>query len=304
MKTISLLLVPLLAFFPPSGAAAATAKPRVVATTTDIGAIVKAIGGGDVELTVIAKGTQDPHFIEAKPSYMVKMRDADLVVSNGLSLEVGWLPGLIRGARNPKLASPSGHLVLGEAIRPIEVPRGTVTRAMGDVHPDGNPHFTLDPVRVGEVAAVVAARLGELDPPNKDGYARRAKEFRDRLETKTAEWKKRLDAAGVKKVVTHHKTLAYFLARFGLESAGELEPKPGVPPTAKNVLDLVARMKAEKVKLILVENYFDTKAADRIAADVPGAKVASIGVAVESAPGLAGLDDVTEQLVRAIEGAK
>lgn len=275
---------------------------KVVATTSDIGAIVKEVGSDAIDLTVLAKGTQDPHYLEAKPSYMVKMRDADLLVANGLSLEVGWLPSLQRGARNPKLApGGSGYIELGPLVDPIEIPKEALTRAMGDVHPEGNPHFTLDPIRVGEAAEKLAIRLSEVDPPNKAGYLTRARAFKERLAQKVKEWKSRIEKSGVKKLVTYHPSLNYFLARYDLEALAYLEPKPGIPPTAQHVIDTIAKMKAEKVRLILVDNFFDTKVADRISRET-NARVARVGIAVESSPELKTIIDVQEGLVRAVEG--
>ncbi len=283
-------------------AVSASAKLNVVATTTDIGAIVRAVGGDTIDLTIIAKGSQDPHYIEAKPSYMVKLRDADLLVSNGLSLEIGWLPSLIRGARNPKVNPGSnGNLELGSFIEPIEKPTTAQTRAMGDVHPDGNPHFTLDPIRDGDLAQKVANRLSELDSSNKAGFTSRAEAYKANLIKRTAEWQKRLSATGIKEVVTYHPSLNYFLDRFHLTAPISLEAKPGVPPTTQHLLDVIETVKHQKIKLILVDNFFDTKIADRVAKEAPGVHVESIGNAVDSAPGLNSTEDVIEALVKAFE---
>ncbi len=279
------------------------AKLNVVATTSDIQALVRAVGAEQLNLTVIAKGSQDPHYIEAKPSYMVKMRDADLLVSNGLSLEVGWLPSLIRGARNSKInPGARGFLELGSLIEPIDKAAGSLTRARGDVHPEGNPHFTLDPMRVGDLAVKVAERLAELDPKNRALYESRARTYRDQLVTKTQEWQARIQASGVIKVITYHPSLNYFLQRFELIAASHLEEKPGIPPTAQHILKVIDTIKREKIKWILVDNFFDTKIADRVAKDVPTSKVRTVGVAVDSGPGLATIDDVIEKLVQAVEG--
>jgi zinc/manganese transport system substrate-binding protein len=281
------------------------AKLNVVATTTDIGAIVRAVGGDHINLSVIAKGSQDPHYIEAKPSYMVKLRDADLLVSNGLSLEIGWLPALILGARNPKVnPGARGNLDLGSFIVPIEKPTGTLTRAMGDVHPDGNPHFTLDPIRDGDLSLKVAERLSDMDPANKAAYTQAANTYRDDLIKRTADWQKRLVATGIKEVVTYHPSLDYFVDRFQLQVPINLEAKPGVPPTTQHILDVIEMVKHDKIKIILVDNFFDTKIADRVAKDAPGVRVESIGNAVDSAPGLNSTADVIEALVKAFEKGK
>lgn len=281
----------------------AEAKLNVVATIADLGALAEAVGGSDVNVDTIAKGSQDPHFLEPKPSYMVKVAKADLVVANGLSLETGWLPSLITGGRNPKVNPGSkGFIELGSHIDPLEVPKGTVSRAGGDVHPDGNPHFTVDPIRMGLAAVVLAERLGELDPAHRADYLKRAQDYKKDLETRTKDWQERIKKTGVKEVVTYHNDLLYFLERFGLKAAGYLEPKPGIPPTAQHLMDTINLIKNEKIGVILVENFFDTKIADRLAADVPSAKVRVVGISVGSKPELKTSADVINQLVSAIEG--
>jgi len=279
------------------------AKLAVVATTTDIGALVEKVAGDQASVEVIAKGTQDPHFIEPKPSYMVKVSKAELLVSNGLSLEEGWLPNLIQGGRNPKVRPGSkGNLVLGSHAQPLDHTQGVVSRAAGDVHPDGNPHFTLDPIRMGSLAIVVAVRLGELDPSNAGQFMERARSFQKELEAKTKEWQERIGKSGVKQVVVYHNDLRYFLERFGLKAAAFLEPKPGIPPTAQHLLDTANLIKRDRVSIILVENFFDTKIAERLASDVPSVKVRVVGIAVGSKPELKSTVDVIEQLVASIEG--
>jgi zinc/manganese transport system substrate-binding protein len=281
----------------------AEAKLNVVATTSDIGALLERVAGEQAGVEVIAKGTQDPHFIEPKPSYMVKVAKADLLVSNGLSLEEGWLPNLIQGGRNPKVKPGSkGNLVLGSHAEPLDVSGGGVSRAAGDVHPDGNPHFALDPIRMGSLAIVVAERLGELDTANRGQFIERAKLLQRELETKAKEWKERIAKSGVKQIVTYHNDLRYFLERFGLQAAAFLEPKPGVPPTAQHLIDTANLIRRDKISVILVENFFDTKIAERLASDVPSVKVRVVGIAVGSKPELKSTIDVIEQLVTAIEG--
>lgn len=286
-------------------ASLAQAKLNVVTTTADIAALVTVVAGDNINLSQIAKGSQDPHYIEAKPSFMVKMRDADLVIANGLSLEVGWLPTLIKGARNPHISEGSkGYLDLGSLITPIEKPAGSITRAMGDVHPDGNPHFTLDPVRTSELALKIADKLSELDNANKELYQVNAKKYQEATAKKIADWTVRLKAAGVKTVVTYHPSMNYFMDRFGLKVPLHLEAKPGIPPSAQHILSVIDTMKKENIKLILVDSFFNTKIAERIVKEVPKAKAVSVGIAVGSLPQLKTLDDVTEQLVKTIESAK
>lgn len=277
-------------------------KINVVASTADIQALVSAVGADQIQLTGIVKGSIDPHYLEAKPSYMVKLRDADLLVVNGLSLEIGWMQSLIRGARNPKVNPGSqGYLDLGALIEPLQKPTGSLSRAMGDVHPNGNPHFTLDPIRMGELAIKIAVRLGELDSVNKDAYVNRAKSYQARLVEKTKDWQARLEKSGVKKLITYHPSLNYFLDRFHLVASTHIESKPGVPPTAGHILDVIQIAKKENIQVALVDNFFDTKIADRIAKENPKLKVKSVGISVDSAPGLKTIEDVQEQLVKAIE---
>lgn len=283
----------------------AWAKLSVLTTTTDLGYLVREVGGDLVQVDSICKGTQDPHFIEAKPSYMVKASHADLIVAVGLELEVGYIPPILSGARNPKVNKNStGYLEVGPSIHPIEIPTGSVTRAEGDVHPDGNPHFTLDPIRDGEAAQVIARRLSELDPPNAARYQANATAFQKRMEEKTKGWAARIEHTGTKKIVTYHKTLNYFFDRFHITNPIELEPKPGIPPTSGHTIEVIQTIRDQHVPLILVENYFDPSITRKIIQEVPTLKVATVAVAVDGAPGISSLDDLIENLVLAIEGKK
>lgn len=282
----------------------AQAKINVVTTLPDIAAVTREVGGDEVRVEAIVKGTQDPHAIEAKPSYMVKLNHADLLIAAGLSLEKAWLDPLIQGARNPKLNSGSpGHLELGDKLDPIEVPTDKVSRAQGDVHPEGNPHFYLDPIRIGKSALIIADRLSELDPSHGNDFKTRAQKFEEHMKAKTQEWQKRLDKAGIKKIVTHHKTLNYFFDRFGIRLVGELEPKPGIPPTAPHIMELISTIRQQGVKLVLVENYFDHHVGDRISDEVKGTKIVSCPVAVGGESGLDTNEKLFERIVSIIEGA-
>lgn len=278
------------------------AQLRVVATGPDIGALVKEVGGGEVTVETLARGSQNLHFLETKPSYMVRVRKADLVVANGLGLEVAWLPQILRGARNPKiLPGEKGLLELGAHIEPIEVPHGHVTRSHGDVHPEGNPHWTLDPLRVAQAALILAAQLGELSPEHKDVFKKRAEDLKQRLKAKTQEWRSRIEKTQIKEVITFHRTLNYFLNRFDLQAAGYLEPRPGIPPSAQHILGVIKSAKEKNIQLILVEHFYDPKVAERIAREVSGLKIQSVAAAVEGAPGIKTLEDLYENLVRAFE---
>ncbi len=292
-------LASLLLLFP----ALAEAKLSVITTTSDLAAIAAEVGGEDASAESIAKGSQDPHFIEAKPSYMVKVSKADLLLSIGLELEVGWLPPLIRGARNPKVKEgEKGFLEVGHLVEPIEIPDKKLTRADGDVHPDGNPHVTLDPVRAGKIAVLIAERLAELDSGHASGYRARAKALDDRLKQKTAGWKARIDKSGVKSVVSYHKTLSYFFDRFGLKNPAILEPKPGIPPTSAHIIEVIAQMKKDKIPLIMVENYFDAAVTKKIQSELPSIRTEIVAVAVGGDAKTGSIDELFENLVKAVEG--
>lgn len=279
------------------------AELNVVATTTDLRAIAAEVGGAAVSVDSISKGTQDPHFIEAKPSFMVKANRADLLISVGLDLEIGWLPSITRGARNPKIApGEKGYLEVGSLVEPLEVPKGSVTRAEGDVHPLGNPHVWLDPLRAGQIGAHIARRLAELDPPHATLFAKNAQALQARLKAKTEAWQARLARTKVTKIVTHHRTLSYFFDRFRLQNPAVLEPKPGIPPTAGHIIQVIGVIRDQAIPLILVENFFDAEVTRKIKSDLPFVRTASVPVSVGGAEGVTTLDDLYEALVRAVEG--
>lgn len=285
--------------------APAFAKVNVVTTLPDLRAITEEVGGDKVSVESIAKGTQDPHYIEAKPSFMVRANRADLIISIGLDLEIGWLPSVIQGARNPKIVKGQpGFLEVGPMVDPLEVAKTGVTRAEGDVHPFGNPHVTLDPVRAGKIALVIADRLAQIDSSHADDYKKNAKALQKRLEDKTKLWQKRIDASKIKKVVTYHKTLTYFFDRFHLDNAGFLEPKPGIPPTSGHIIEIIDLIKKQKIQLLMIENYFDASITKRIKQEVPSIRSETVAVAVDGAPNIKTIDDLYEQLVTAVEGKK
>lgn len=281
---------------------AAFAKTVVVTTTADLASVVKEVGGQEVEVESIAKGTQDPHFVEAKPSYMTKVARADLIVSIGLGLEAGWLPSILRGARNTKLTDRQHQLEVGPLCNPIEVANGAVTRADGDVHPEGNPHVTLDPMRIITIAHKVADRLGELDSAHKKQFADNADVIDARLKKAFTDWKARLQKTGIKKVITYHKTLNYFLNAFAIDNPIDLEPKPGIPPTSKHILNVIQTIKEQNIKLILVENFFDESQAQRIKQDTPEVRVVAVPVSVGGEQGIDRIDQLFEKLVSVFEG--
>jgi len=283
--------------------ASAQAKLTVGATTQDMEALAKAVGGDQVETFAVAKGTQDPHQIEAKPSFMVKFRDANLIVAQGLELETAWLTPLIQGSRNPNIAlGTKGVLELGYSLSPIEVAKGAVSRAEGDVHPNGNPHFQVDPIRLGKAAGLLADRLSELDPDHKDLYKANADAYAKKMEAKTKEWQARINKTGIKEFASYHKTFSYFADRFGLRNTLNLEPKPGIPPTASHIIDVINEMKARKVKAVLIENFFDDSVRGKLEKEIPGVKVVKVPVYVGGDPSIKTSEDLIENLVKTLEG--
>jgi zinc/manganese transport system substrate-binding protein len=283
----------------------AEAKLKIVTTTTDLAALVREVGGDRVDVKALAKGTQDAHQIEAKPSLMVIMRDADLVVAQGLELESAWLGPLIQGSRNPKIALGSaGYLSLGENLNPIEVRGAGASRAEGDVHPGGNPHFQLDPIRLGKAAELIAVKLSAMDDAGAFDYGSHAKAFDVKMQEKTKSWTARIKAAKVAEIVTHHKTFSYFCERFQIRCEMQLEPRPGIPPTVSHLLEVTSYLKDKKIPLVLVENYFDMDSAAKLKSEVPGLKVVAVPVSVEGESNIKTSEQLIERLVSEIEKAR
>jgi zinc/manganese transport system substrate-binding protein len=249
---------------------------RVVTTTEGLAALTREVGGDRVTVESLSRGVADPHFVDANPMLAVKLRNARLLVDLGLDLEVGWLPPLVTQSRNTEI-QPGGkrrHTAAG-AVQVLDVPTGTVDRSMGDLHPGGNPHFLTDPRRGIEVAAAIAAKLAELDPGGAAIYEANLGRFRTKVEEAMAAWSAELAPLRGRKIFTQHRTLTYFLQWSGIASAGELEPRPGVPPAPSHLAELVRLAKAQDVKAIVVENYYDTRSADTVARH-SGAKLVRI----------------------------
>jgi len=244
----------------------AHARLNVVATIPDYGAIAEQIGDGKVKVTSIARGTEDPHFVDARPSFIRVLNQADVLIEGGAELEIGWLPPLVNGARNARiLANAPGHVVLSRDIRLLDVPTSPVDRSMGDVHPLGNPHFTLDPLNGKIVARRLAETFSQLDSANAPFYEQNLKKFNDRLDKKLIEWTSLVEPYRGTKVVTYHKSLDYLLERFGLELAATIEPKPGIEPSPSYVNSLIPKVKAQGVKLVLVEPFRPRKTPEYVA---------------------------------------
>jgi zinc/manganese transport system substrate-binding protein len=255
-------------------AGVAQAKLNVVATTPDIGALAHEIGGDKITLSVLARPTEDPHFVDAKPSFVIKLNHADALVEGGAELEVGWLPALLDGARNPKIAAGApGHINCAPGIEFLEVPT-SLDRSKGDLHAMGNPHYLTDPVNARLVIKTIAEGLIKLDSANAATYQANLASFTSRLDAKIAEWQKTLEPYRGRQFIAYHNTWPYFARRFGLRSELFLEPKPGIPPTPAHLAEVIAKMKSEKIGVIIVEPCQNRKTAETVAADT-GAKVLS-----------------------------
>jgi|EndMetStandDraft_9_1072997.scaffolds.fasta_scaffold27665_2 zinc/manganese transport system substrate-binding protein len=250
----------------------AAAALHIVATTEDLGALAREVGGDKVDVVALAKGYQDPHFVEPKPSFIIAVSRADLLIAVGRELEIGWLPTLITSSRNAKIQPGSkGYLDASLNVKILEIPTGQITRAMGDVHPQGNPHYWLDPANGRLIAQAIRDRLMQLSPADSAVFQQRYADFDKRLAAAEQKWDAAMKPYKGVKVVTYHRSWPNFVERFGLVVMGYVEPKPGIPPSPSHTLELIADMKAQGVKLIIVEPYFDKKSPQSIAAAVGGA---------------------------------
>jgi ABC-type Zn uptake system ZnuABC Zn-binding protein ZnuA len=258
----------------------ASAGLKVIATTSDLASIASEVGGDKITVDSIARGYQDPHFVEAKPSFVIKLNSADLLIAVGRELEIGWLPPLVNQARNAKVQPGGpGYLDASSTVRILDIPTGQLTRAMGDVHPSGNPHYWLDPGNGVAIAKAIAAKLAAMDPANAAYFQQRVADFERRLNAADVRWKAALAPYKGVKVVTYHRSWPNFVDHFGFDVGGYVEPKPGIPPSPSHTLDLIQEMKRQNVKVILVEPYFDLKTPQSIAQNT-GAQVVVLAPSV------------------------
>ena len=269
LRLTVVLLITMLGIAPASYAK----KLNLVTATTDLAALAQEVGGDRVSVDSIAKGYQDPHFVEAKPSFLLKLRNADLLITVGLQLEIAWLPPLITQSGNPRIqVGANGYLDASQFAEILEIPQGQITRAMGDVHPLGNPHYWLDPDNDRRIARGIAQKLSDMNPNDAAYFQQRFQDLDRRLTAADKNWKAEMAPFHGRKIVTYHNSWPNFARHFDLQVVGYVEPRPGIPPTPSHTLELIQFMKRENIKIIVVEPYFDLKTPNSIAA-ATGAKV-------------------------------
>ena len=279
----------------------AAAKVQVVATTTDLAAIAREVGGERVEVTSIAAGFQDPHFVDAKPSFLLKLQKADLFVEVGMDLEIGWAPTLLSNARNARiLPGGPGFVDASQGIERLEVP-SAVDRSAGDIHPYGNPHYWLDPANGAPIARAIRDGLARVSPADAALFTSRCADFEQRLAAAVTRWKTEARALGLpgRKIVTYHRSWSYFARAFGLEVVDFVEPRPGIPPSPNHVQALVNRMKQGDIALLVMEDYFDPRLPRRIA-DQAGVPLLVLPTSVADQPSIRTYFDLFDRLFAAI----
>lgn len=280
-------------------------KLQALTTTSDLKSITEFIGGNKVNVDSLAKGYQDPHFVEAKPSFMMKAKKADLFIRIGLELEIGYEELIIDGSRNPKIRiGQLGHLDASEGALLLEIPTTTkIDRSMGDVHPMGNPHYWLDPLNAKIIAANIANRLSAISPQNSAYFKNNLDDFNKKIDEKMTEWQAKLAPFAGSKIAIYHRSWPYFTHRFGLDIACELEPKPGIPPSPGHLKEVIETIKRERIKVILMEVFYDENPA-RFVAQATGAKVVivpnSVGGTKEAQDYFGLIDTIVDRLVQGL----
>jgi ABC-type Zn uptake system ZnuABC Zn-binding protein ZnuA len=265
----------------------------VVTSTTDLRDIAQEVGGTRVSVINISEGYQDPHFVEAKPSFILKLRDADVFAFVGLDLEIGWMPLLVQGARNSKIQrGGSGYLDVSRAIPVLDIPSGNVDRSQGDVHPLGNPHYWLDPENGRRIARLFQQRFAQLDPAGASTYAANEKAFEAKVNAAERSWTDERAKMKGKPIVAWHTSWKYFAEYAGVNIVGFMEPKPGVPPSPSHLASLILTMKRTGAKVIVMEPFYDRKMADFVASKTG----ATVLVLPPSVGGVKGINDYVQLL--------
>jgi zinc/manganese transport system substrate-binding protein len=237
----------------------AHATVRVVTTLSDLADFTQQVGGDRVKVDYIVRGNQNPHFVEVKPSYMMKLKSADVFLMIGMELEM-WAPQIIDGSRNNSLDAVD----LSKPIQKLEVP-GKVDASQGDVHRFGNPHYWLDPRNIRTIVGEIVEALGRSSPADEQYFRSNAETYLKKLDAKIIEWESTMKPLRGSKIVTFHKSWSYFANWLGLDVAGEVEPKPGIPPSPSHTAELIQLVRAGNIKVIIVEPFYDTSASEQIA---------------------------------------
>ena len=300
MKTMNFLGAATAVLIAAAGAGSpAAAQLRVVATTPDLASVAREIGGNAVTVTALAKPTEDPHFVDPKPSHILTLNRADVLIEGGAELELGWLPPLLENSRNSKIsAGAPGRVVASEGIRLIEIPT-SFDRSKGDIHSLGNPHFMIDPVSAEIVAGNIARHFSEVDPKSAALYRTNLAKFNARLDAKLAEWQKQLAPYRGAKLVTYHKDFGYLANRFNLQVVENLEPKPGISPSPAHLAKVIGTMKAASVRVILVQPFQNRKTAETVARQT-GAAVLDVGQQPGARPNTNTYVDMIDNIVRTL----
>lgn len=281
--------------------ASAYAQIRVVATTPDLASVAKEIGGDKVSVVALAKPTEDPHYVDAKPSHIVTLNRADALIEGGAELELGWLPPLLENSRNARIsAGAPGRIVASDGVKMLEIPT-SFDRSKGDVHSLGNPHFMIDPVTVRIIARNIASHFAQIDPKNAATYNGNLTRFNTKLDAKYAEWQKELAPYRGARIVTYHKDFVYLGDRFGLTIVDELEPKPGIAPSPAHLAQVIGKMKATNAKVILVQPFQNRKTAETVARQT-GGLVLDVPQQPGAAPNTSTYFDMMDHLVSTLAG--
>jgi zinc/manganese transport system substrate-binding protein len=302
MMLKTMVLAALLAAVWPAGA---RAELKLVATLEDLGWIARQVGGPGVRVEVLCPGHRDPHTLPARPSLARKLGKADLLIYNGLELEIGWLPLLVDAARNPRLKpGQPGELNCSLALAPgdiLEVPHGELDRSGGDVHPLGNPHYLLDPHLGGKVAHLLAHRLADLDPAGAEGYARRADQFDELLRQRMAGWRQRVAALDIRGLITYHQQWEYLARWLDLDILAVIENRPGIAPAPRHVEDVIRLGRASLPVTVLAATWDHLDGARRVSEKIPcplAVAPASTGAGDQAG----GYPELFEAVVAALEG--
>jgi len=284
-----------------TAASSASAQLRVVATTPDLASVAREIGGDRVNVVALAKPTEDPHYVDAKPSHIVTLNRADALIEGGAELELGWLPPLLENSRNSKIsAGAPGRIVASEGVKMLEVPT-SFDRSKGDVHSLGNPHFMIDPVTVRIIARNIAGHFAQIDPKNAGTYNGNLSRFNTKLDAKYADWQKQLAPYRGARIVTYHKDFVYLAQRFGLTIVDELEPKPGIAPSPAHLAQVIGKMKSSNAKVILVQPFQNRKTAETVARQT-GATVLDISQQPGAVPNTTTYFDLMDNIVKTLAG--